>query len=180
MKNNKKLLMILFGILAVLAITLPGIKNELTLKFGTPYKVKIQGYDPYDPIRGKYIQFTIDTSTISTDAVFNDFNTKVCYLSLTPDSNGYYILDKAFLNKPKDKPFYLKSFIYRSYDETYYYDSPFSSYFISEDISEKAEELLFQNIEDAYIVINFWKGNSTISGMYIGDKAIESMASSLH
>lgn len=176
MKNNKRILMILFGIIVVLAITLPGIKHELTLSFGESYKIKIQGYDPYDPIRGKYLQFTIDTSTISTDIIFNDFNSKVCYISLKEDKNGFYILDKAFLSKPKNEAVYLKSFIYKNYDNNYGYDSPFNSYFISENISQKAEELLFQNIDDAYIVVNFWRGNSTISGMYINEQPIEKLS----
>lgn len=179
MKNNKKFLMIFFGIVVVLAITLPGIKHELTLKLGTPYKIKIQGYDPYDPIRGKYLQFTIDTSTISTDIIFNDFNSKVCYISLKEDKEGFYILDKAFLNEPAKEAVYLKSFVYKNYDDSYYYDSPFNSYFISEDISQKAEELLFKNLDNAYIIVNFWNGNSTISGMYINGQPIEKLSLNL-
>lgn len=176
MKNKKQILMVIFGILTVLAITLPGIKHELTLNLGETYKIKIQGYDPYDPVRGKYIQFSIDTSTIITDIVFDDTRSKVCYVTLKPTEDGYYILEKAYLSKPKDNNIYLKTVVYKDYDETYSYDTPFNSYFISEDISSSAESILRENIDSAYVTISFWNGNSTIAGMYIDEKPIEDLA----
>ncbi|MGL5256917.1 MAG: GDYXXLXY domain-containing protein [Proteocatella sp.] len=176
MKNKKQILMAIFGLLTIFAIILPGIKHELTLNLGETYKIKIQGYDPYDPVRGKYIQFSIDTSTIITDIMFEDTRSKVCYVTLKSSEDGYHTLEKAYLNKPKDNDIYLKTIIYKDYDDSYRYETPFNSYFISEDISSSAEKILMENIDNAYITVAFWNGNSTISGMYIDDKSIEDLA----
>lgn len=180
MKNKKILITIICGIIVVLAITLPGIKHELSLKLGATYNLKIEGYDPYDPLRGKYIQFTMDTSTISPSFTDQNVDGKICYITLKTDTQGFYTMDKAYLEKPSKNTPYLISTIHTDYDGNYYYDSPFEKYFISENISQYAENILFQNSEKAYISINFWNGNSTVSGMYIDNKRIEELSKDEH
>lgn len=174
-KKNSLILFIVFSIIALTAILLPGIKYEFAAQLGTPYKIKIQGYDPYDPIRGKYIQFTIDTSGIKTTEKLSTAQSRVCYITLSPSEDDFYIMDEAFLKKPSDMP-YLRSFMREDYNGGYYYDTPFSSYFISEDISSNADYLLNQNFDNAYIIVKVWRGTNVITGMYIDGEAIEKLA----
>ncbi|MGB5824403.1 MAG: GDYXXLXY domain-containing protein [Proteocatella sp.] len=174
-KKNKLILFIVLSIIALVAILLPGIKYELASQLGTPYKIKIQGYDPYDPVRGKYIQFTIDTSGIKTTEKLDTAQSRVCYITLSLAADDFYIMNQAFLKKPSDEP-YLKSFMREDYNGGYYYDTPFSSYFISEDISARADSLLNQNFDDAYIIVKVWRGTNVITGMYIDGEAIEKLA----
>jgi len=174
-KKNRLILFVVFSIITLTAILLPGIKYELASQFGTPYKIKIQGYDPYDPIRGKYIQFTIDTSGIKTSETLNTGQNRVCYITLVPSDDDFYVMEKAFLKRPYGAP-YLKSFMREDYNGGYYYTSPFSSYFISEDISSNADTLLNNNFDNAYIIVKIWRETNVISGMYINGNSIESLA----
>lgn len=174
-KKNRLILFVVFSIIALTAILLPGIKYELASQLGTPYKIKIQGYDPYDPIRGKYIQFTIDTSGIKTSETLKTAQSRICYITLAPSDDDFYIMEEAFLKIPSGKP-YLKSLMRENYDDSYYYDSPFSTYFIAEDISSNAETLLNDNFESAYIIVKIWRDTNVISGMYIDGNSIESLA----
>lgn len=174
-KKNKLTLLIIFSIVALFAIVLTGLKSEMALKMGDPYNIKIQGYDPYDPIRGKYIMFTIDTSEIKTSENIGNIQNRVCYVTLSKDKDGFYILDEAFLNKPEGVP-YLKTLMHNYYDESYYYESPFDSYFLAENISQNAEDVLRENVEDAYVTVSIWKGSGVVSGMYIDGKSIEELA----
>lgn len=174
-KKNKLILFIIFSAVTLVAILLPGIKYEIALKLGTPYKISIQGYDPYDPVRGKYIQFAIDTSSIKTAETLKTAQSRVCYITLIPSEDDFYIMDEAFLKKPSEAP-YLKSFMREDYNGGYFYESPFNSYFLSEDISANAETLLNNNFESAYIIVKIWKETNVISGMYIDGNSIESLA----
>ena len=54
-KKKKLALMAAFSAVALIAIIFTGLKSEMALRLGDPYNIKIQGYDPYDPVRGKNI-----------------------------------------------------------------------------------------------------------------------------
>lgn len=175
-KKNKLTLLLIFTIVALFAIVLTGLKSEMALRLGDSYNIKIQGYDPYDPVRGKYIMFTMDTSGVKTSEDIGNSQTRVCYISLTKDKDDFYVLDKAYLDKPQDLP-YIKTLMHNySNDGSYFYASPFDSYFLAEDISQNAEDVLRENIEDAYISIRIWQGSGVVSGMYIDGKTIEKLA----
>ena len=177
-KKKKLALMAAFSAVALIAIIFTGLKSDIALRLGDPYNIKIQGYDPYDPVRGKYIMFTIDTSKVRTSEDIGYAQSRVCYVTLVEDSEGFYVLDEAFLEKPEGVP-YLKTFMRNYYDGSYFYTSPFDSYFLSEDISLNAETILNQNFESAYVTVRIWNGTGVVSGMYVDGRSIEELAAAV-
>jgi len=166
MKNTKhfRLLIVVFFVqlIAILSISL---SHEMIRLTGDAYKLKIEGYDPIDPLRGRYLAYRIGTERVTGN--LGDYTGK-CYITLATDQDGYTYLDKAFKEKPKDRPY----IVARRYGEQYY-ETPFTKYFLSEDIALKAETIMRDKLDKSYIIIKVKDGKSIVEGLYIEDKLID-------
>lgn len=172
--ENKKVLLSLFvlaSIIALFVIAGNGIRYEVASQLGDKYLIKIEGYDPYNPIKGRYLMFTPDLSRVRTLEKLEDGNSATCYLSLAKEEDGYYF-DKATLDKPKEGP-YVKTLMHNNFDGSYWYQPPFMEYYLPEEIAAKAEIIMFENFDKAYVEVSIYKGIPVVENIYIDGVRLE-------
>lgn len=167
MKQNKPLqLAIIIFAVQFLVILYISLSYELVSFGGNTYQFKIEGYDPIDPLRGRYLAYIIDTDTI--DSQLGENYMGKCYITIAKDDTGYAYLDKAYADKPKNIDYIIAQKYGRDYYDTY-----LTKYFINEAVAQRAEELLNQNIEESSVVIKVKNGRTIVEGLYVKDQLIE-------
>lgn len=159
-----KILVMVFlvQLMAILSISL---SYENVRTSGRAYKFKIEGYDPIDPFRGRYLQYIINTEGINN---YLGSMTGKCYITIKEDEKGYAYLDEAYKEKPKDTDY----IIGKRYEGNYY-ETPFNKYFINETIAFEAEKLFREYGGESYVLVKVKNGKGIVEGLYIGDKRIE-------
>lgn len=173
--ENKKLILglfVVFSLIAVLVIAGNGIRYEMASRLGNEYLIKIEGYDPYNPIKGRYLMFTPELSRVRSSIDLELGESAVCYLSIAKDESGYYF-DKATLDKPEGD--YVQTIVHDNYSGGYWYEPPFREYYLPEEIASKAEQILFKNFDKAYVAVRIYNGIGVVDGMYIDDVRLEDM-----
>lgn len=161
--NNKKkfLLLVAIFLIQLFCISYISISYEITALTGKEYQFKIEGYDPVDPFRGRYLAYTI-----STDKVIDELGEYAgkCYITIGIDEKGYAYLDRAFAQRPQGKDYIVvRRYRYGGYD------IPFTRYYVNEDKALEAEELFQKNPDDAYIIIRVKKDKSIAESLFIGN-----------
>ncbi|MCL2633622.1 MAG: GDYXXLXY domain-containing protein [Oscillospiraceae bacterium] len=155
-KNMKKLTLCLTVVyfLVILAFPVYMIYDyHYILSTGEVYKIRVNAYDPYDPLRGRYVAILPDIQELRWGASnvrlvkgHNDFVTDVIRAS-NPDVDGY-----------------IKNF-------------KMERYYMNEKAAPKVEErLLPRNIlssDVVYVIIKVKNGKYAIEGMYINDIPVE-------
>ncbi|MDF2594120.1 MAG: hypothetical protein K0R69_461 [Clostridia bacterium] len=164
-KNKRFLLLIVIFLIQFFTIVSLSLSYEAAARQGNAYKFKIEGYDPIDPLRGRYLDYMIDTETI--EDTLGDYTGK-CYITLAKDQEGYAYLDKVYKEKPKGV-----DYITANKYGLDYYETPFTKYYINEDIALKAEEMIRNNREDSYVLVKIKNGKSIVEGLYVKDKLID-------
>ncbi len=165
-RDNKRFqLLIIVFLMQFFTVLYISLSYELVALSGNAYRFKIEGYDPIDPLRGRYLAYMINTETVTDD--LGEYRGE-CYITIGEDENGYAYLDKAFKERPQEAD-YITAERYGSE----YYETPFQKYYVNEAIAQKAEELLRSNLSDSYVVIKVNSGKSIVEGLYIGDKHID-------
>ena len=67
------------------------VKGNLVMDKGVECKFRATGYDPSDPLRGRYVQFAVEIkTTVLDDALDEAWDQKAYFqLSETPDASGF-------------------------------------------------------------------------------------------
>ncbi len=167
MKNRVKfwLFMAIF-LIQFVCITSVSISYELTALTGKEYQFKIEGYDPVDPFRGRYLAYTINTAKVIDEL---GMYTGKCYITIGVDEKGYAYLNKVYSERPKDEDYIVA---YRYVKGSY--NLPFTRYYVNENQALEVEELFRENPDDAYIVIKVNKDKSIVESLFIGNNKISS------
>jgi len=165
-KSNKRFrLLIVIFFLQLFIILYLSVSYELVAITGNTYRFKIEGYDPIDPLRGRYLAYMINTQTI-TDTLGE--YTGACYIAILKDSEGYAYLDKVYKERPQGIDYITAIKHWGSY-----YETPFQNYYINEAIAPRAEELLRNNIGETHVSVKVRNGKSIVEGLYVGNKLID-------
>jgi len=166
-------LWIIFAI-AVLAqlffpISMVAEKNDI-IKNGAEFKIRTQPIDPADPLRGRYvaINMTVNVPEAAKDEVAY-WGTN--YLHLTTGTDGF--AEVVAISK---HPIPEKNVV--KLENVYIFENgdlrlPYDRYYMQEKAAPKAERAFFGAQEDTYVTLRVKKGMGVISGLYIGDVAIE-------
>jgi len=122
---------------------------------GEAYKIRISGYDPYDPFRGRYIEIRPDLSSLRwADApiiLLKDADGFVIDTVTSPSGKGAGYIGKFKLN----------------------------GYYMNEEIAPAAERAIINalndenNVNNVYVTIKVKNGRFAVEGMYINDIPIE-------
>ncbi|MBR0458333.1 MAG: GDYXXLXY domain-containing protein [Victivallales bacterium] len=80
-----------FYLLSLAVIGSVIVKGNLVLSHGVECRFKATGYDPSDPLRGRYVRFQAQVETPVIDkALLDEWNAKAYFqLSETPDETGF-------------------------------------------------------------------------------------------
>lgn len=151
------------------------------LNKGEIVRLKCELYDPYDPIKGRYLSlsFDIERQQIGnfpsfeneiSDIENEEIKNKRIYCSLSPSNNE--ILNISF-KKPKEGLF-LKAKIRSKYRDQIIIDFPFNNYFIQENFAKIAENIIRQSEDKIIIVLSINpSGNARIKALEINNIPIE-------
>jgi len=177
MKN--KLLIIIFALLCIVQIAVLGNLTYKGNQKGRTVFVKCSLYDPYDIFKGRYLQLSIDYSSLN----FKDFpQLKELKDSLTAGYSRIYLTlnDKYEIvnvsgKPPKGNELYIKGKYSYSYEEILHMKFLFDRYYLQEDLAPKAESYLRkQKDPDIKLELSVDKeGNSRIKNLLVNGKRIE-------
>ncbi|MFV0441295.1 MAG: GDYXXLXY domain-containing protein [Lachnospirales bacterium] len=147
MKNKKLYLLILVVLLQIFTPIVAIAKKNYDLKDAPVYKVSVNGYDPYDILRGRYIQLRPEIEiNIYTDKKY-----------IEKDYNGYIsVIDTTdYTEKEKE-------------DLNYFEELDLSKYYINENLADSAEKFIRDNPDnDLYLEVQILKGKYKVLGMYV-------------
>ena len=170
---------------------------------GTEVRLKCQAYDPYDPLRGRYLSMTVweDCTNILFDASeqseYDRRNDVFVQLAEIPGSNGLYRVE-AVAKEPTNgglwarpkwvRMEYLLGYNNRGKDESYddfharreksgrkaVVSFP-DQLFVNEKVAPEAEKLLRERTASAIAVYRVLDGEAVLTDIEIADKPILSV-----
>ncbi len=176
-------------------------RYERIVQKGTEVRIKCQAYDPYDPLRGRYLRVTVsETCTNILFEVDADNYWKVpegdiyAKLAKAPGDGGLYLVE-AVAREPADAGLWVKTKSLRlarvlghedkrkgeSYDEFYARQRESGTkavvsfpdqLFVNEKVAPEAEELLRKAIASAVAVFRVLDGEIVLTDIEIGGKPI--------
>lgn len=188
--KNKKLLFLGFVFIILIVPIYIAFSSENVLKNGTYYKFRLQGRDPFDPLKGKYLMLNYAGLQIQTDDKF-EVGEEV-YVKIGVDPEGFAFFDSVHKSEPK-KGDYLKTRVrdvYLSMNErnvfiegdvqrssgsnTVWIEIPdhMRKYFINEDFAKKGETVLFQERADIYVGVRVLEGECRLQDIYVKGKPL--------
>jgi uncharacterized membrane-anchored protein len=145
---KKRLFIIIFIIFCILQLTLPGymaVKTYMNLASGRIVKLECALIDPYDIIKGRYINLHYAISDVSADICPDrskfTYNSKVfCILE---EINGFHRIKSVIMNKPDKNELFIKARIESYYDKNpkVFLGFDFDRYYMQEDLSPLAEQI---------------------------------------
>lgn len=181
MNNKKTLLLVLFIMVALAQLYIPGsmiYERELILKEGTQYKFKTAPIDPNDPFRGKYITLRFEQSSIKVADAKNWKRNEDIFTTLSIDSLGFAYPKSITKVEPNDGEIYIASqvnFIQKKSNELFI-DYPFDRFYMDEFKAYEAEQTYrkSQEVEEksAYALVSIKDGNAVLKDVLIDGVSI--------
>lgn len=174
MKKNKVVL-VLFAILALLQLaeSLYMVwRWEDILTTGSPYQWKTAPVDPYDALRGRYVDlwFKETIGPIIDDAKIDHGQT--VYAMLGVDANGFAYITGISASKPVSGD-YVEAEAGYAMGSVMNVTLPFKRFYMREDLAPMAETAYQQSAgKDGSITVRIKNGMGVVEQLYIGDKTI--------
>ena len=170
MKSEK----IIFAVFAVLILLVPLyiiLNSEDVLENGHRHKIRLRGYDPFDPFRGKYLRLRIEDRLPFTDDLKEG---EPVYVLLEKDSLGFSHFSTAVKERPKHTD-YIEAQLIFIYETTVQVKiDNLNKYFINEDKAKKAEEVMAEYTrnrpDELYLAIRVLNGETRIEDIFVREK----------
>ncbi len=196
MKMSRLLFAVAVLAVQCLAIGWLIVRYERVVQKGTEIRFKCQAYDPYDPLRGRYLRMTVNEMTTnfpSSVTYHHEFDNKFV-VRLEPSTNGLWRVAEAAFEpagdgvwvKPKSSnidyrlpwsaqgkgekwPAFEKR---REASGLVVHASFPNQLFVNEKLAPAAEKLLREKTRDAVAVYRVFNGEIVLTGIEIGGKSI--------
>lgn len=160
---------IYFIILALLILAVPlyvMISSENILENGHRHKLRLEGRDPFDPFRGKFLRLNID-NFIECDCDEGD----EVYVTLAKDSLGFSYFEKGHQEKPDHDDYFMAEVIGDWSDRIRIKTDNITKYFINEDKALKAEDVVRdytrERPDDIYLAVRVLDGDIRLEEIFI-------------
>jgi len=162
---------LLFAVFALIILAIPFyiiMGSEDVLENGHLHKLRLRGYDPFDPFRGKYLRLNYD-DRIPYEGSFEEGDD--AFVILEKDSLGFSNFAKAVKNKPDNQDYINAEVLY--VDEAYLQIKAdhLGKYFINEDKAKLAElvviEFTRKRPDDIYVAIRVLDGEARLVDIFI-------------
>ena len=179
---NSKLRLVLFVIVALLQLAVAGgaiYTSELALRFGEPFRFRIQPVDPVDAFRGRYvaIRFAVDRAPVADD--FEVRHGRHIFAPIEIDADGYAVLGRAELEPPTTGPYLrLLAGVVAPDDEGklhVWVSMPFGRFYMDEDLAPEAERAVWggpRGRREASVSVRIRSGFGVVEELYIDDVPI--------
>lgn len=167
MKSKK----IIFLVFALIILCIPAyliFSSEDVLANGHQHKLRLQGYDPFDPFRGKYLRLNYE-DRIPCDADLKEGD--LAYVVFEQDSLGFSYFSHALANQPSHDN-YMKTTMRNVYDGNGWIKlDNITKYFINESKATKAESILLDFMRnrpnDIYVAIRVLNGEVRLEDIFV-------------
>ena len=198
MKRKVQIIIFLFLCIIQLCIISNQVYKAVTKK--NILKLKCRSYDPYDPLKGRYLALgyeidiqdiynfwgfknEMDIKDIKIDkSIIDKFVDKEVYCIFSRYDN---ILQDISFKKPSNDKLFIKAKIdyfygYKKWDGRFSLEFPFNKYYIQENFASKAEELLsgmtpekFRELDPTVVLLADSNGEARIDRLEIKGIKIE-------
>ncbi|MBN2653235.1 MAG: GDYXXLXY domain-containing protein [Spirochaetales bacterium] len=160
MKNKVKIAAISLVVAFQFAVLVLIIVNSyFTVKNAPEYLIEVEGYDPYQPMLGRYLELRISGRDVVSE--INE-KSKTTYLVFTEDE-GRLTLTTIQSEKP-DSGIYIATKNIKS--------PRLVRYYIQENLAERIDKILRDTTEDIYIKVKIRRGKYVIEDLLVGDISI--------
>lgn len=175
--HKTKLILVTCIAQILILLSLIGVVN-LILVAGQTAMVEMTGYDPYDPLRGRYLSLQLKERYVPLDIPENDYNDYQKFYVVLEKSEGSLVYDHfsyATVKKP-DNQLYIVCPGYISYDydrETKEHTkslriSPnLNTYYLNEQTAKELDKIVWSNDTTMYISLKILNGNYAIDGLIV-------------
>ena len=181
--KTKKLIFLFFGLIILMVPVYLIFNSENVLENGRLHKLRLQGYDPFDPFRGKYLRLNYDNGVPCSESLKEGDNV---YVTFETDSMGFSYFANASSERPNHDN-YMKSTVTSSGFDSWWGDGSdawpeagatvgieldnLTKYFINEDMASAAEEVVqdYQRDRpnDIYVAIRVLDGEARLEDIYV-------------
>ncbi len=151
---NKILIIGAFALTVLAQWFIPGkmiFDQEAAITQGTPYKFKTRPIDPSDPLRGKYISLRYELNKApktGSDAITWDDQ---IYVYIEKDAKGFARATNVSKIKLKTEQDYILATARNAYEDTVYFNLPFTRFYMEESKALPAEQLVRQANSDSLV-----------------------------
>jgi len=180
MGKNKKILLILFGIVCLVQIALPlrtVFEKQELLNEGDTYRFRLQPVDPVDPFRGRYIilRFADRTYKHPKGEKSTLVKGEEIFVELELDDQEFAV-PKA-IHKSTPEGVYIKAKVDRNniWKTKTFIEYPFERYYMQEDKAERAEQItrsIRSDSIEAYAEVVISNGEGVLKDVKIGEKSL--------
>ena len=181
---KKRLFIIIFIIFCILQLSLPGymiLKTYVNLASGKAVKLECALIDPYDFMKGRYINLHYVIRDVSAD-VFPDrgrIKNNSDVFCLLEEINGYHRIKSVIMNKPGKKELFIKARIESYYDKNskIFLEFDFDRYYMQEDLAPLADKIFargsFEKLKPAVLLSVDDGGEAVIKKLFINKDGME-------
>lgn len=169
--NRNKTIVLVFVLQLIFLISI-AVYTNMILAVGDSVTVKMDGYDPYDPLRGRYVILQMDqriipvlSSDISKVESMDSFPDKM-YIVMQDPNSGYF--DYATLTKPKNGEVYIQTEVRQSYnlDVLSVYINSTYIYYMNEQTAIEVDKIIGSWVDgekvEVYMNLKVMNGNFQI------------------
>lgn len=168
--KSKKIIFIVFALIILCIPAYLIFSSEDVLANGHQHKLRLQGYDPFDPFRGKYLRLNYE-DRMPCDSALNEGD--LAYIIFEQDSLGFSYFSKALVNKPEHDN-YMTAPVMSIYEgKAQIMLDNITKYFINESKATQAETILQDftraRPNDIYAAIRVLDGEVRLEDIFVED-----------
>lgn len=177
MKRNKKVMLILFIMLAVIQIATPLYmvwRWEDTLRTGHAYQWMTAPVDPYDALRGRYVDLRFKEIKGPVAPGEELHYGQKAYAAIGTDVNGYAYISSVSAGKPQNSDFVKVRVVSFVKGGEVNVMLPFKRYYMREDLAPLAEQAYRRSAgKDGRVTVRIKNGFGVVEQLYIGVQTID-------
>ncbi len=167
MDRTKKIGFLAFALVILAIPVYLMMSSEAILEDGHRHKIRLEGRDPFDPFRGKFLRLNFNDEIACIDCSEGE----EVYVLLEKGEDGYSFFSEGVKEKPTHSD-YFKATVERVYlDRARVKIDTLTKYFINEDKAKKAEDILQsytrQKPDEVYLAIRVLDGEARLEDIFI-------------
>ncbi len=143
------------------------VDTNLILSTGESIVIKMSGFDPYDPIRGRYIQLALEENRVDIDNSFSREHSKTIGYVILTNNGKYDEFSYASTLEPSGEIKYIKCDMSISYDDVAYIYPKLDTYYVNEKIAPKLESIIRQADSEVFLHLKIKNGNYRIDKLEV-------------
>ena len=178
MNNRKTWILIMFVMVALLQLAVPGYmiyRQEVILQRGQVYKFRTALVDPADPFRGRYVRLGFNLNVIRSGKDIPYGKTVNAVPAVGVDGFAYIA---AVVDRPPDDGVYFPAKVgWSSNKDMMVINPPFDRFYLNEAAAPEAERLYMEasRKNNAWVEVRVRNGSAAIADLYLDGRPIREL-----